>query len=49
MRELQMVRENMEVLQAQLHSAAQHAQGMSQQLDLVRRQLAQHSRHAPQV
>ncbi len=49
MRELQGVRENMEVLQAQLHSAAQHTQSMSHQLDLVRRQLAQHSQPGPQV
>ncbi|KAK9868233.1 hypothetical protein WJX84_001520 [Apatococcus fuscideae] len=47
-REMQSVRETMEVLEAQLRSAAQHAQGVSQQLDGVRRQLAQQSQHVPQ-
>ena len=39
----------LQVLEAQLRSAAQHAQGVSQQLDGVRRQLAQQSQHVPQV
>ncbi|KAK9844898.1 hypothetical protein WJX74_008346 [Apatococcus lobatus] len=48
-REMQAVRENMEVLQAQLHSAAQQAQGVAQQLDLVRRQLSQQPQPASQA
>lgn len=38
-----------QVLQAQLHSAAQHAQGVSQQLDLVRLKLAQQPQPSSQV